>query len=276
MNPGVYAGVHVFGAYATGSVGRSCSVRVAIPSAPALLLAGPLLAQSPPACRTDAVPRPEPLLREADVMWSERVWRTIDLTDPVNRPLGPGSDSSAACGPLFEVLRFCLTTEASITAYDPGPNGNDDRFTRAFRAVQVDSLLAPLRAADIIGYRLNEDWIFEKQRSVLLVRIIGFAPLVEVRGEDGEYRGVRELCWLYWPECRKALAQWPVSCALPDGTRPSYEQLLATRRFSSFVWKVSNVQDWALHQVLTGMDAVREAVRLERRLLDFERDLWQY
>ena len=48
------------------------------------------------------------------------------------------------------------------------------------------------------------------------------------------------------------------------------------RSTCSLVWKVSNVQDRALHHVLTGMDAVREAVRLERRLHDFERDLWQY
>lgn len=235
-----------------------------------------LFAQGPPPCRTDEAARPEPLLREADVMWCKRVWRTIDLADPANRSLAPGSDSAAACGSMFDVIRFCLTHDASITAYDPGPAGTDDRFTRAFRAAEVDTLLADVNSGDIVGYRLKEDWIFEKQRSVLLVRIIGLAPLVEVRGSDGEFRGVRELCWLYWPECRKALAQWPVSKALPDGSRPSYERVIAGRRFTSQVAKVSNMQDRSLHQVLTGADAVREAVRLERQLHDFERDLWHY
>lgn len=233
-------------------------------------------AQSPPPCRTDEVARPEPLLREADVMWCKRVWRDLDLADPVNRALSAGSDSTVACGPLFEVLRFCLTQEPSMTAYDPGPAGTDDHFSRSFRAVELDSLLEQVSAEDVVGYRIKEDWIFEKQRSRLMVRIIGFAPLVEVRGSDGEFRGTRVLFWAYWPECRKALAQWPLARALPDGSRPSYEGLFRTRRFSSLVVKVSNMQDRSLHEVLTGIDAVREAVKLERLLHDFERDLWQY
>lgn len=240
------------------------------------MIPGPLLAQNDPPCRTDEVARPEPVLREADVMWCKRIWRTIDLADPVNRALSAGSDSSAACGSLFDVIRFCLTREASMTAYDPGPSATDDRFTRAFRAAEVDSLIGRVRSSEIVGYRVKEDWIFEKQRSVLLVRIIGIAPLVEVHGNDGEFRGTRELCWLYWPECRKALAQWPAARALPDGSRPGYERLFAGRRFASQVVKMSNMQDRALHQVLTGVEAVREALRIERQLHDFERDLWHY
>lgn len=209
-------------------------------------------------------------------MWCKRVWRDLDLADPINRALSAGSDSTVACAALFEVLRFCLTQEASMTAYDPGPAGTDDHFSRSFRAAELDSLLGQVSALDVVGYRIKEDWIFEKQRSTLVVRIIGFAPLVEVRGSDGELRGTRVLFWAYWPECRKTLAQWPVSHALPDGSRPSYEVLFRTRRFSSLVVKVSNMQDRSLHEVLTGIDAVREAVKLERQLHDFERDLWHY
>ncbi len=194
----------------------------------------------------------------------------------MNAALAPGSDTLAACGAFFDVLRFCLTGEASVTAYDPGPSGADDRFTRPFRASEVDSLLGLISTGDVVGYRVKEDWIFEKQQSTLLVRIIGLAPLVEVHGGDGEFRGMRELCWFYWPECRKALAQWPTARALPDGSRPSYERLIAGRRFTSQVVKVSNMQDRGLHQVLTGLEAVHEALRLERQLHDIERDLWHY
>lgn len=262
--------------YAGPGAHRSCSVRSLLTSTIPVILAGPLPGQVAPPCRIDAQARAEPLLREADVMWCKRVWRTLDLADPVNGPLASGSDTSAACGSLFDVIRFCATQDASITLYDPGPSGADDRFTRALRAAEVDSLFSGLSSEDILAYRIKEDWIFEKQRSVLLVRIIGLAPLVQVTGPDGEFRGVRELCWLYWPECRKALVQWPVAKALADGSRPSYEGLFAGRRFTSQVAKVSNMQDRSLHQVLTGVDAVREALRLERQLHDFERDLWQY
>ena len=209
-------------------------------------------------------------------MWCKRVWRDIDLSDPANRALSTGSDSTVACGSFFEVLRFCLTQEASMTAYDPGPAGADDRFTRPLRPTEIDSLLRQVAGQEVAGYRLKEDWIFEKQRSTLIVRIIGLAPLVEVRGSDGEFRGTRALFWAYWPECRKAVAQWPVARALADGSRPSYESLFSGRRFSSLVVKVSNMQDRSLHEVLTGIDAVREAMKLERQLHDLERDLWHY
>jgi gliding motility associated protien GldN len=209
-------------------------------------------------------------------MWCKRVWRDLDLADPVNRSLTVGSDPMATCGFFFDVLRFCLTQEASMTAYDPGPPGTDDHFTRPFRAAELDSLLRQVHVEDVVGYRIKEDWIFDKQRSTLLVRIIGLAPLMEVRGSDGEFRGTRVLFWAYWPECRKALAQWPVSRQLPDGSRPSYEGLFRARGFSSLVVKVSNMQDRSLHEVLTGIDAVREAMKLERQLHDLERDLWHY
>lgn len=233
-------------------------------------------AQGPPPCRTDAQALPEPLLREADVMWARRVWRTIDLRDPLNAALGPGTDSSAACGSLFEVLRFGLLAEASITAYDPGPLGTDDRFTRALRGHELDSLLGQVRATDITGYRIKEDWIFEKQRSEQLVRIIGLAPLVDVRGADGDLRGQRELFWLYWPECRRMLAQWPAARAQADGERPSYEALFRRRRFSSLVARVSGMDDRPIGATLSGTEAVREAMRLERALRDREQDLWHY
>ena len=233
-------------------------------------------AQGPPPCRTNAQALPEPLLRAADVMWAKRVWRTVDLRDDANAALGPSPDTSAACGSLFEVIRFCLLNEASMTAYHPGATGTDDRFTRVLRGHELDSLMARCSPADITGYRIKEDWIFEKQRSELLVRIIGLAPLVDLRGPDGDLRGQRVLFWLYWPECRRALAQWPAARLQPDGERPSYEALFRRRRFTSMVIQVSGMDDRTLGATLSGVDAVREAMRLERALRDREQDLWHY
>lgn len=46
---------------------------------------------------------------------------------------------------------------------------------------------------------LIEDWYFDKERSVLDVRIIGIAPVVFFK--DYSRRGYCELFWLYYPEC---------------------------------------------------------------------------
>lgn len=40
---------------------------------------------------------------------------------------------------------------------------------------------APMRTMDVTRYQLKEDWVFDKQRGVMEVRIIGLAPMREVR-----------------------------------------------------------------------------------------------
>ena len=45
----------------------------------------------------------------------------------------------------------------------------------------------------VVGYRVKEDWFFDKQRSVIDVRIIGIAPLIYAVDETGAIRD----CLLY-------------------------------------------------------------------------------
>ena len=59
---------------------------------------------------------------------------------------------------------------------------------------------------EIKMYKLKEDWFFDRTRGVMDVRIIGIAPMKEVRGPNNELRGYRELFWLYYPECRYVFA----------------------------------------------------------------------
>jgi gliding motility associated protien GldN len=237
-------------------------------------------------------------IREADVMWARRVWRVIDLREKVNHPLyfplEPIEDRKC----LFDVLRDALLTEGSITAYDPGPMLQDDAFGRPLDAASLAALfmhrdtvytedlesgqLVPveqeerLEAATITRYLLKEDWVFDKQRSVMDIRIIGLAPMREVRGEDGELRGHAPLFWLYYPELRYLLAQHDAFNRHNDAARPTFEDLFRKRLFSSTIVKVSNVQDRWISDHLSGVDALLVAVRMKEALFEFEHDLWHY
>ena len=227
-------------------------------------------------CSINAQVEPYPTLREADVMWSKRACRTIDISQSTNRILnGQGSDG---CMDLFDVIRHGLLDEGSITAYDPGSLEHDDAFTKPFSRNAIAALLKPQDPSTIpvvTRYMIKEDWIFDKQRSVMEVRIIGLAPMAEVRGDDGELRGYSILCWLYYPECRMLFSRWAAE-QLPEGRSVSFEEIFAKRKFTSTVTKASNVQDRSINTYKAGLDALLEGegVREQLDILGF--DLWAY
>jgi gliding motility associated protien GldN len=240
---------------------------------------------------------PYPHIREADVMWYKRIWRDIDLTEKINHPLyyptSPINDRKS----LFDVIRQGILDDASITAYDAGVDGWDDEFLKMLLVSQVkeklirmdtsmretlegemEQVIQPVetKSEDIRRYRLKEDWIFDKQRSSMDIRIIGIAPLKANRGDDGEIRGYQPLFWLYFPELRYVLVNWNVFNRENDAERRSFDHVFWTRQFSSTIIKSSNVYDRNLSEFKTGINGVLEGEEIKASLFEFEHDLWNF
>ncbi|MBL7984456.1 MAG: gliding motility protein GldN [Flavobacteriales bacterium] len=240
---------------------------------------------------------PYPHIREADVMWYRRIWRDIDLTEKINHPLyyptSPINDRKS----LFDVIKQGILDDGSITAYDAGVDGWDDEFIKMLLVSQVKDKLIRMdtltretlegeqeqviqeietKSEDIRRYRLKEDWIFDKQRSSMDIRIIGIAPLKANRGDDGEIRGYQPLFWLYFPELRYVLVNWHVFNRENDAERRSFDHLFWTRQFSSTIIKSSNVYDRNLSEYKTGINGVLEGEEIKASLFEFEHDLWNF
>ena len=133
-----------------------------------------------------------------------------------------------------------------------------------------------LESRDIKRYWIKEDWIFDKQRSTMDIRIIGIAPCKESKGEDGESRGYAPLFWLYYPECRYVFANWEAFNRENDAERRSFEDLFWKRQFSSYITKWSNVYDRTINVYVTGLDALLEGEEIKQQLFEFEHDLWNF
>jgi gliding motility associated protien GldN len=241
---------------------------------------------------------PFPPLREADVFFSKRVWRVIDLKEKMNLPLrypiGRIKDSKSFINVIMDAV-----VEGSLTAYKP----NDDEFTFPMTKAEVDGIggagvdtqmvaspdppynLVPqvitkeFSREKVIAYRLKEDWFFDKQRSVMDVRIIGIAPLMYDEDDQGNIReGAQKkpLFWIYYPEARKIFANAEVFNRLNDAERRSFEDIFTKRVFSSYITKESNVYDRRIEDYKTGLDALLEAQKVKEDLINFEHDLWEY
>ncbi|WP_158825179.1 gliding motility protein GldN [Mucilaginibacter lacusdianchii] len=232
-------------------------------------------------------------LREADVVYAKRVWRDIDVREKMNQYLG--SPKARLIDVLMEAVQA-----GELTAYDPSPTRDDpngDSFSvpltpgRA-RARMADSVVvdkfdangdkigSSIQAGDfnpdsIIRFRIKEDWVFDKQRSIFEPRIIGIAPMMKLKvaGMDADYQPA---FWIYFPEARQVLATKEAVSRNSDATGLSFDDVFMKRIFASVIVKVSNQKDERIKDYAQGIDRLYESEKVKKSLLDWELGLWQY
>jgi len=238
-------------------------------------------------------------VREADIMWMKRIWRRVDLRQKMNHPFYFPENPAEGRKSLFEYLRTAVL-EGSILAYDPGPLGDDDMFTRALTHRELEKLLLrkdtvytasltdpdvkvpqevdmSVRSSDVLQYELKEDWFFDRQRSVMEVRIVGICPLLMVKDDvTGEFKGFKRLFWIDMKAARNEMAQWPAFNRWNDFEQRSYDEIFQKRQFASYIVKESNVYNRYINQYKHGEEALLESDKIQQDLMTMEHDLWCY
>ena len=238
--------------------------------------------------------KPLPNVREADVLFAKRIWREIDTREKMNRYISSPKQR------LIDILMAAIAA-GEIIAYDASGSAEDingDSFSKPLSATQAGNKLADSSIVDIINkktgdkvrskmvagefnpdsvvkFRVKEDWVFEKQRSVYVLRIIGIAPMVKISagGLATEYQPA---FWVNFEQAKKVLANKEVLDANSDATGLSYADVFFKRLFMSYIVKQSNDRDERIRDYARGIDKIFESDRLKKRLMDWEINLWQY
>jgi gliding motility associated protien GldN len=234
-------------------------------------------------------------LREGDVNWEKRVWRKLDMREKQNQQLYYPTEAVTSRISLMQlVLKYVLsgqiiafTDEEFLLPYElsairskiviVGDTTDVEEFDASGNSVMVrkpgvtDSTWI---YENFTSLDLKEDWFFDKQKSVLEVRILamGFNALKPGKEDIGEFN----MFYTYFPACRPFFAKHEVYNAKNDAERRTFEDIFWKRQFSSIATKETNVYDRTIERYSKGIDALLESDRIKNDIFRWEHDLWHF
>lgn len=246
-------------------------------------------------------------VQEDDVFWAKTVFREIDVREKLNHPFAyprapfmtilldivQKNDIAVYKEDFFSGREFSeesnwddvksdfVKTE-DVTVYDLDASGNEIELT--------ETITESFRSSKVKRFKIKEVWYFDKKHSRMKVRIMGIAPLVEVTAADLDADAVlvqqlgltgqaaqQTLFWVFFPDLREHLARYETINPLNDALRMSWDDLLTSRYFSSYITKTSNPLDRKIEDYTKNkLEALYESEKIKEEIFNFEHDLWTY
>mgnify|MGYP006099659371 CR=1 FL=1 len=224
---------------------------------------------------------------DRDILWSKIVYEKIDLNERLNFPLlFPINDETYERNrkSLWRVLKENIVNKTITKLYF---NRNDNfkdpmtykdvmeviSLTEEINGIAMDPEV--IKSIDISAYRVKGMWYFDKRQGELRYRLLGIMPIGKnIKDDDG--KNDTDLFWVWYPSIRKVLHNELVFNDKNNATRISFDQLLVSRRFSSYIYKEDNIYgDRAVKDYKKpGLESILESERIKKEILDFEQDMW--
>ena len=237
---------------------------------------------------------------ENDVLWSKVVYEYIDLNEKLNFPLlFPTSDDKNIIGrkSLWRILKDYIISNVtnnpldslnSIEIYSTGD------FTKKLTNSEVLDLMSFeqvsrrlnttknifVESNQIGGYKIKGMWYFDKKYAELKYRLLGIQPVgantEDLKANTPNPKRDKSYFWIWYPTLREMLHKQMVYNDKNTATSISFDQLLISRRFNSYIYKEDNVyQNRAIGDYKNpGLQSILESERIKKEILDFEQDMW--
>ena len=237
---------------------------------------------------------------ENDVLWSKVVYEYIDLNEKLNFPLlFPTSDDKNIIGrkSLWRILKDYIISNVtnnpldslnSIEIYSTGD------FTKKLTNSEVLDLMSFeqvsrrlnttknifVESNQIGGYKIKGMWYFDKKYAELKYRLLGIQPVgantEDLKANTPNPKRDKSYFWIWYPTLREMLHKQMVYNDKNTATSISFDQLLISRRFNSYIYKEDNVyENRAIGDYKKpGLQSILESERIKKEILDFEQDMW--
>ncbi|MBR6049375.1 MAG: gliding motility protein GldN [Bacteroidales bacterium] len=254
---------------------------------------------------TEQRPIPYPYLREADVVWSTMLWKTIDLNEAFNQYMYFPLDQEDRSGkkslayvlweamereeiPIYEddELLIPIDNQLFVQRYTKPDTvqleiGYDDDDNEIYETVITPKYFD---GAEVFQYALREAWFIGKQDTRQDSRRLALAPMKDVTitlksTREDVYMGRAALFWvpMQHPSVRAVLARQK---AYYDENniinQPSWDNIFISQLYTAFVTRESNRYERTISRYLVGKDALMEAAAIEEKVFEIGEDMWEY
>jgi gliding motility associated protien GldN len=246
------------------------------------------------------IPLDYEFLRKDDGLFTEKVWRELDLREKMNQSFRYEAKENDGDQQFMTILLKAILS-GKVMAFD------DDRFTKPLMVADIQQRLGGggadttrvtdindptkiveyvvtprvFNVKDIQKIRLKEQWIFDREASRMFTRIIGICPVKTAYFEGTKReRGVEPLFWVYYPDLRQLLASYQVYNPKNMGaSRMTWEELFESRMFSSYILKseLDNPGNKTIARMIKDpILQLLEGDNIKNRIFDYEQNLWSY
>ena len=154
-----------------------------------------------------------------------------------------------------------------------------------------DNDITYLKSSNIVGYNIKGLWYFDKKYGELRYRLIGIQPVgyvefdlnsAQIDFESGATQNEptpKALFWLWYRDIRDILHKHYVFSDKNNSKRISFDQLLLSRKFHTYLYRIDNVMDdrELIDTPYINDDPylrITESQRLKEIIRNFEHDMW--